>query len=118
MSALYAAGGCVSSARDLARFHRALSAGTVIGTPALTMSYAPARLADGSSDRMSAGGWQLDQVAGRRAAMRGGALPGVCTWFLTVADEDLAVILLSNRTPGKPRCGLLAVQAAGIALER
>jgi len=28
MSALYAAGGCVSSARDLARFHRALSAGT------------------------------------------------------------------------------------------
>lgn len=118
MSALHAAGGCVSSARDLARFHRALSAGTVIGTPVLTMSYAPARLADGSSDRMSAGGWQLDQVAGRRAAMRGGALPGVCTWFLTVPDEDLAVILLSNRTPGKPRCGSLAAQAAGIALER
>jgi len=31
-------------------------------------------------------------------------------------DEDVLVILLSNRTPGKPRCGMLAVQAAGIAV--
>ena len=31
-------------------------------------------------------------------------------------DDDVAVILLSNRTPGKPRCGMLAVQIAGIAL--
>ena len=52
---------------------------------------------------------------GRRAAMRGGALPGVCTWFLTMPDEDVSVILLSNRTPGKPRCGMLAVQLAGLA---
>jgi len=51
-----------------------------------------------------------------RAAMRGGALPGVCTWMITLPDDDVAVILLSNRTPGKPRCGMLAVRLAGVAL--
>ena len=45
----------------------------------------------------------------------GGALPGVCTWFLTIPDGDVSVILLSTRTPGKPRCGMLAVQVAGLA---
>jgi hypothetical protein len=30
-------------------------------------------------------------------------------------DEDVSVILLSNRTPGKPRCGMLAAQVAGLA---
>jgi len=29
-------------------------------------------------------------------------------------EEDILVILLSNRTPGMPRCGMLAVQIAGI----
>jgi hypothetical protein len=46
---------------------------------------------------------------------RGGALPGACTWFLTMPDDDLSVILLSNRTAGKPRCGMLAVQVARLA---
>jgi CubicO group peptidase (beta-lactamase class C family) len=116
MSALYTAGGCVSSPEDLARFHRALSAETLLGKRALADSFEPARLRDGTAGTYSLGGWQLDQVQGRRAAMRGGALPGVCTWFLTVPDEDLLVILLSNRTPGRPRCGMLAVQVAGIVV--
>ncbi len=115
LSSVYAAGGCVSSLRDLARFLDALSKGALIGKAALARSFAPAALRVGVAPTMSGGGWQLDTIGGRRAAMRGGALPGVCTWMLTMPDEDVSVILLSNRTPGKPRCGMLAVQVAGLA---
>jgi CubicO group peptidase (beta-lactamase class C family) len=115
MSALYTAGGCVSSVEDLARFHRGLLSGGVVSRRMLSENFEPARLNNGSAGAMSLGGWQLDTIQGRRAAMRGGALPGVCTWFLMMPDEDMVVILLSNRTPGKPRCGMLAVQIAGIA---
>ncbi len=114
-SSVYAVGSCVSSIRDLARFHDALYAGRLLGADAATRSLRPAALRVGVAPTMSEGGWQLDTIGGRRAAMRGGALPGVCTWFLTMPDEDVSVILLSNRTPGKPRCGMLAVQLAGLA---
>jgi len=86
-----------------------------VGRRSLAESYEPVRLNDGGSDTMSQGGWQLDKVRGRRAAMRGGALPGVCTWFLTMPDDDVAVIVLSKRTPGRPRCGMLAAQIAAVA---
>lgn len=39
-------------------------------------------------------------------------MPGACTWLITMPDDRVAVILLSNRTPGKPRCGMLAVNLA------
>jgi D-alanyl-D-alanine carboxypeptidase len=116
MSALYAAGGCVSSAGDLARFNAGLFRGGLVGKRTLSESFEPARLTGGSPATMSAGGWQLDTVQGRRAVMRGGALPGVCTWVLIMPDDDVLVILLSNRTPGRPRCGMLAVQIAGIGV--
>jgi D-alanyl-D-alanine carboxypeptidase len=116
MSAVYTAGGCVSSIDDLARFHDALFNGGLVGKRSLEESFEPVRLNNGGSGTMSVGGWQLDKAQGRRAVMRGGALPGVCTWFLMMPDDDIAVILLSNRTPGKPRCGMLAVQIAGLAV--
>jgi len=116
MSAVYTAGGCLSSLEDLARFHEGLRTGKLVGRAPLAESYEPVRLNNGSSGTMSRGGWQIDKVQGRRALMRLGALPGACTSFLIMPDEDIVVILLSNRTPGKPRCGMLSVQIAGIAV--
>ena len=116
MSSLYTVGGCVSSVEDLTRFHDALLKHRLVGERSLAQSFEPVALNNGSVGTISRGGWQIDKVQGRRAAMHGGALPGVCTWFLTMPDDDVAVILLSNRTPGKPRCGMLAVQIAGIAI--
>ena len=84
------------------------------GAAAVARSLTPAALRMGVAPAMSEGGWQLDAIGGRRAAMRSGALPGVCTWFLTMPDDDVSVILLSNRTPGKPRCGMLAVEVTGL----
>jgi CubicO group peptidase (beta-lactamase class C family) len=116
MSALYSTGACVSSVDDLARFYDALVNGRIVGKQPLAESLEPVRLNNGSPGSMSRGGWQIDKVQGHRAVMRGGALPGVCTWFLMMPDDDVVVILLTNRTPGKPRCGMLAVQIAGFAV--
>jgi hypothetical protein len=49
--------------------------------------------------------------------MKGGGLPGVCTWFLFIPDEDFCLILLSNRSAGNPRCGMLALDLAKQALQ-
>jgi CubicO group peptidase (beta-lactamase class C family) len=116
LSSVYAAGGCVSSIEDLSRFHDALLKGALIGRRSLARSFEPAAPADGRAGAMSEGGWQLDRIDGHVVAMRGGALPGVCAWFLTMPDDEVAVILLSNRTPGKPRCGMLAVEIARIVV--
>lgn len=115
MTALYAAGGCLSSVADLSRFNEALLRGKILPKKSLEYSFKPAALHDGTLAPTSHGGWQLDKINGRRAAMRGGSMPGACTWFITMPDDDVAVILLSNRTPGKPRCGMLSVKLAQIA---
>jgi len=118
MSALHAAGGCVSSVDDLFRFEVALIGGRLLRAETLAHSLAPVRLAGGREGGTSNGGWQLDRVAGRRAVMKGGSLPGVCTWLLAMPDDSLAVVLLTNRSAGQPRCGMLAVRLAGIAIGR
>lgn len=112
MTALYAAGGCLSSVEDLARFNDALLKGKLLSQKTLARNFQPVALNNGTLGNTGYGGWQLDRIDGRRAAMRGGALPGVCTWMITMPDDDLALILLSNRTPGKPRCGMLSVRLA------
>jgi CubicO group peptidase (beta-lactamase class C family) len=110
MSALYAAGGYHSTVSDLQRFHDGLFGGKLIREETLRRSLEPMTLNDGSESPQSRGGWQIDTVGGNRAWMKGGALPGVCTWYATIPDEGAAVFLLSNRSAGEPRCGRLAVR--------
>jgi CubicO group peptidase (beta-lactamase class C family) len=93
-------------------------AGKLASLSQLERSLQPVAIPGGAAGAMSEGGWQLDTINGRRAVMRGGALPGVCTWFLAVPDDRTVVILLSNRTPGKPRCGMLAVEVARMVTGR
>jgi CubicO group peptidase (beta-lactamase class C family) len=117
MSSLYSAGGCVSSAEDLSAFHDALFGGRLLSEARLAHSLEPVRLAGGEVGSTANGGWQVARIGGHAAVMKGGSMPGVCTWYLAVPDEALAIILLSNRTPGQPRCGRLTVRLAGIVLE-
>jgi CubicO group peptidase (beta-lactamase class C family) len=115
MSCLYASGGFFSTVDDLYAFYRGLADGTLLGRDAFSRSLEPVRLAGGQAAQGSAGGWQIDRVAGHIAYSKGGALPGVCSWMLFVPDQDLCVILLSNRSAGEPRCGQVALEIAGIA---
>ena len=116
MSCLYASGGYLSTVDDLYGFYRGLADGKLLGRDMFSRSLEPVRLAGGKTAGGSVGGWQIDRVDGRTVYMKGGALPGVCTWMLFLPDEDLCVILLSNRSAGEPRCGQVALEIAKLAL--
>ena len=116
MSCLYASGGYLSTVDDLYAFYRGLADGKLLGRDMFSRSLEPVRLAGGITAGGSVGGWQIDRVDGRTAYIKGGALPGVCTWMLFLPDEDLCVILLSNRSAGEPRCGQVALEIAKLAL--
>jgi D-alanyl-D-alanine carboxypeptidase len=116
MSCLYASGGYLSTVDDLYAFYRGLADGKLLSRDMFSLSLEPVRLAGGKTPGGSVGGWQIDRVEGRTVYMKGGALPGVCTWMLFLPDEDLCVILLSNRSPGEPRCGQVALEIAKLAL--
>jgi D-alanyl-D-alanine carboxypeptidase len=116
MSCLYASGGYLSTVDDLYAFYRGLVDGKFLGRGMFSRSLEPVRLAGGKTAGGSLGGWQIDRLDGRVVYMKGGALPGVCTWMLFLPDEDLCVILLSNRSAGEPRCGQVALEIARFAL--
>jgi len=116
MSCLYASGGYLSTVDDLYAFYQGLAHGKLLGRDVFSRSLEAVKLAGGKTAGGSVGGWQIDRVDGRIAYMKGGALPGVCTWMLFLPDEDLCVILLSNRSAGEPRCGQVALEIARLAL--
>jgi CubicO group peptidase (beta-lactamase class C family) len=117
MSCLYASGGFLSTVDDLYAFYRGLTGRQLIGQDMLSRSLEPIRIAGGKTAGGSVGGWQIDRLDGRTVYMKGGALPGVCTWMLFLPDEDLCVILLSNRSAGEPRCGQVALDIAKLAFQ-
>ncbi|MBN2408725.1 MAG: beta-lactamase family protein, partial [Candidatus Aminicenantes bacterium] len=117
MSCLSASGGYLSTVDDLYAFYRGMADGKIVGREMFSGSLEPVRLAGGKTAGGSVGGWQIDRLDGRTAYMKGGALPGVCTWMLFLPEEDLCVILLSNRSAGEPRCGQVALEIARLALD-
>jgi D-alanyl-D-alanine carboxypeptidase len=117
MSSLYASGGYLSTVDDLYAFYRGLADGKLFSREMFSRSLEPVPVAGGKTAGGSVGGWQIDRVDGRTAYVKGGALPGVCTWMLFLPDEDLCVILLSNRSAGEPRCGQVALEVAKAALQ-
>ena len=117
LSCLQASGGYLSTIEDLYRFYRGLAGGKLISRDLFKRSLEPVRLNNGRTAGTSLSGWQIDRIDSRTAYMKGGALPGVCAWFLLMAEEDLCIILLSNRSAGNPRCGLLALDLAKAALQ-
>jgi CubicO group peptidase (beta-lactamase class C family) len=109
LSCLQASGGYLSTVEDLYRFYRGLADGKLINRDLFKRSLEPVRLNNGRTAGTAIAGWQIDKIDGRTAFMKGGALPGVCTWFLFIPDEDFCLILLSNRSAGNPPCGALAL---------
>lgn len=117
MSILVGAGDALSTVDDLQRFFAALLAGQLLEPETLRRSIEPARLDDGKSTRFGYG-WELEQVRGRRAAMKGGALSGFTHYVLLMPDDDVQVILLTNRAPEEERRpGRLCLEFAALALE-
>jgi D-alanyl-D-alanine carboxypeptidase len=89
MSVPYAAGAIRSTARDLVRWHRALSGDAILSAAERAKLYQPAL------DKY-AYGWVVDEVAGHAVVWHNGGIDGFGTSYWRVPDADLVVVAWTN----------------------
>ncbi len=114
MTSPYSAGALLSTVDDLDRWYDALEAGDVVHPALLVRAYTPARLTDGRSTGYGFG-WTIGDLAGRTTIEHGGGINGFLTHALRVPDEQLLVIVLTNRV-APPGPSTVAVRLAELAL--
>ncbi len=114
-SQLYAAGGMVSTLDDLARWFAALRTEKLLKIETLRKMWTPFLLPDGTSTRYGYG-WWVSEYQGRLVVEHYGLLPGYATYLLTLPDDDIIVIVLSNDEGKLNHVEQLAVEAAALAL--
>jgi CubicO group peptidase (beta-lactamase class C family) len=129
-SATLGDGGIYSNLEDLAKWDDALRNHTLLSEKEMQPALTPARLADGSEphwpsetndDNLHPGkpvsygfGWFLDPYQGRQRMWHTGGTMGFFTVIERFPDDDLTVIILSNRTDWDRE--KLALQVADIFL--
>ncbi len=92
----FAAGALGSTLDDLRLWDRAVRDGRVVSAKTLEAMLAPTPLNDGSSFPYGFG-WGLATYEGRRVYHHTGGVSGFASHMLHLRDEDLTVIVLSNR---------------------
>jgi len=80
---------------DMARWVRALDAGTLLSEELRTEAVTSGRLVDGTETGYGYG-WQLGKFGGRPTIEHGGGWVGFRTYLLRIPSEKLAVVLLAN----------------------
>jgi hypothetical protein len=95
MTQPYAAGALVSTVDDLARWHRALDAGTVLKPESVRRMWSPIRLPDGRDTRYGFG-WIVWTLDGHPVIEHGGGINGFQTANLRLPDDRVYVAVLSN----------------------
>ncbi|WP_193164807.1 serine hydrolase [Microbulbifer hainanensis] len=120
---LAAAGGMHCSAEDMLRWLRTMLAGGVTpdGTrifseesrdrlwqPVTLMPMSPERAErDGGHFYAYALGWRVQDMNGKRVLHHTGSLSGMYAWVAVVPEEDLAMVVLMNRSAGVARQALI-----------
>jgi CubicO group peptidase (beta-lactamase class C family) len=98
----WAAGGVISSVKDLIIWDGALSSGKLLSRDSLAMMLTPAKLTTGT-DAPYGFGNELEQDHGHRVAGHQGSGLGFNTTFLRFVDDKVTVIVLDNVTQGRSR---------------
>ncbi|MEX2963149.1 serine hydrolase [Microbulbifer sp. TYP-18] len=120
---LAAAGGMHCSAADMLRWLRTLSAGGVtpegrrilselsrdrLWRPVTLMPLSETRAErDGAHFYAYALGWRVQDMHGRRVLHHTGSLSGMYAWVAIVPEEELAMVVLMNRSAGVARQALI-----------
>ena len=112
---VHAAGGLVSTLDDLARWFTALRDGNLLAEETLRKMWTPYLLSDGTSARYGYG-WWLGEWQGHRVAEHYGSLPGYAAQLLSLPDDDILVIILSNDEGKLNLTEQLAVEMAAMTL--
>lgn len=109
----YAAGTIRSTVHDLRIWNQAVFAGKVIPEKWMEKAHTDHPLADGSQTHYGYG-WQFLNVQGRRTIEHGGGIDGFVSTSLYVPEEEIHVVVLSNRESSD--ASALASELAAIAL--
>lgn len=105
----YAAGGYVSSARDMARWYDALTQGRIISRETLELALAPVRLNDGAPAPYGLG-WYLSTIDGHLLAHHGGSTFGFRSYVYWRPDTGaFAGIFLNSSGDDEPQAEALAL---------
>jgi CubicO group peptidase (beta-lactamase class C family) len=96
MSAAYAAGGLGSTLDDLVRFDTALRRHTILDEATQLRIYQPFPSLDGHSHDYGLG-WAITRYRGHHAVHHAGGVPGFSAFMARFLDDDLTIIILSNR---------------------
>lgn len=115
MTLPHAAGALLSTVDDLARWYGALESGDLVEPALLERAYTPAVLEDGRSTGYGYG-WQIGRAFGRRTIEHGGGINGFLTYALRIPEEDLLVVVLTNRVDDDPAPAPVALELARRAL--
>lgn len=110
---LYSAGGLISTAPDLFKWHQGLYAGQLLKRETLQKAFAPYVLKDGGSAGYGYG-WYIRNQNGVRSIEHQGGLPGFQTWETYYPEQDVFIVILCNS--GAAPVDELAVKISGIVL--
>ncbi len=100
-SAVLGDGGIYSSVTELALWHRALEAHTLVGADTQRLAWSAAPLPDGTVSPYGFG-WFVDEDEGRPRLTHHGETCGFTNAVVKYPAERLTVIVLSNRAGGEP----------------
>ena len=119
MTQPFSAGSLMSTVDDLARWVDGLYGGEVITAASRQRMLIPAALAGGAEAGASTRygyGLGVSEIAGRAVHEHGGGIHGYACDLLSLPDERLLVVILSNNPTREPGPGFLARRIAAKAL--
>ena len=119
-SGMLSSGALCSTASDLTRWAHLLATGRAMLPDSYTTMTTPARLGNNSVVVNSyALGVSVQKMFGHPAVSHGGAVPGFLSFLVYLADQEIAVAVISNAFPF-PSAGnseLIAISLAKVALD-
>lgn len=116
MSQPYAAGALLSNTADLVRWGQALFATeAVLPAEWRRRLLTPARLTGGHRAGY-ASGLAIRRYAGHEIALHTGGINGFASFVAYVPNEEITVVVLSNKSTGSPGPAALGIRALAIAL--
>jgi CubicO group peptidase (beta-lactamase class C family) len=113
MTLPYAAGSLMSNVDDMLRWHKAIQNNELIKESSKKLAFTNTLLNDGKNTNYGYG-WQIDEIQDLPSIEHGGGIFGYVTHGVYVPDENIYVILLTNRNGSSPQ--EIAVKMAALAM--
>jgi D-alanyl-D-alanine carboxypeptidase len=112
---LYAAGGLVSSADDLALWDNAVNAGKLLRQSSWEKIFTPYKFANGETADY-AFGWTVNEFQGRLIQSHGGGIPGATNFVIRMPQDHVYVAVLANDRTMEIQPEFVARRLAAIAI--